>query len=178
MSAQEQVNRVLSDAGIAATFRHVPTEFDPRSKDWQHVAWRVTFKSGRGQFTTDYRQGLGHLPEAVYPKNGRLRIDQAEAVRRTLMTGKLCLLGKGYGFNPTTQPIPTPDAADVVYSLVSDASAADYATFEDWARDMGEDTDSRKAESTFNACRQIALDLFRVFGADTVEKLRPIVAEM
>ncbi len=180
MNAKEQVSLILADAGIAMTAKHVPTTFDPKSKDWQHIAWRVEFSSPRGKFSTDYKQGIGHLPAGMVPAGGRYTIYELERVQFTLSTGMVPRKDSDLGSNINfgAKPLPKPEAADVVYSLVSDASAADYASFEDWAADMGDDPDSRQAEKTFNLCRQIALDLFRVFGADVVEKLRPVVSEM
>src|SRR5438067_600163 len=37
-----------------------------------------------------------------------------------------------------------PDFADVLHSLVNDADVLDSGTFEEWARDLGYDPDSRK----------------------------------
>lgn len=60
-----------------------------------------------------------------------------------------------------------PTLADVVYSLASDASAADTARdFADFCADFGYDTDSRKAERTYRACLDIAKRWARVFGSD------------
>jgi hypothetical protein len=180
MTAKEQIAEVLAAAGVAMTAQHVPTTFDPKSKDWQHIAWRVEFSSPRGKFSTDYRQGIGHLPASMvegYAKS----IHNAERIAFALSTGMVppkSIPAGNFNMRLGAKPLPKPDAADVVYSLVMDAGAADYASFEDWAADLGESTDSRKAEQTFNLCRTIALDLNRVFGAAVVEQLKPIVQEM
>jgi hypothetical protein len=54
--------------------------------------------------------------------------------------------------------------------LVSDA-AAGAETFEDFCGDFGYDTDSRSAERTWKACRQMADQLRRLFGADHDEAM-------
>jgi len=65
-----------------------------------------------------------------------------------------------------------PTAADVLECLRSDASSVDSARdFEDWARDLGYDTDSRKAESTYRACLKVAARLRRFLGADAYAEL-------
>lgn len=56
-----------------------------------------------------------------------------------------------------------PDLASVLDSLRSD-SDADGQTFEDWASNLGWDTDSRKAEACFKACKKTAVGLRRVLG--------------
>src|SRR6185369_7573188 len=46
-----------------------------------------------------------------------------------------------------------PSAADVLACLASDATSAENArSFEEWCSDFGTDTDSRRAERTYNAC--------------------------
>ena len=56
-----------------------------------------------------------------------------------------------------------PQADDVLECLLSDASSADQA-FEDWARDYGFDTDSRKAERTYKAVTTQTEKLRRFLG--------------
>ena len=69
-------------------------------------------------------------------------------------------------------PAIMPDPDDVLYSLVMDSDVLYYGTFEDWASDFGYDTDSRKAESTYRACLEIALKLRVAIGEDELERLR------
>lgn len=57
-----------------------------------------------------------------------------------------------------------PDPVDVFYSLTMDSSVLDSAGFESWAEDCGYDTDSRKAESIYRACLDIALKLRGAIG--------------
>jgi hypothetical protein len=46
--------------------------------------------------------------------------------------------------------------ADILESLQFDVSSVEDSTFEDWARDLGYDTDSRSALEVFEACQQTA----------------------
>lgn len=58
-----------------------------------------------------------------------------------------------------------PTAADVLACLLSDASSADSARdFGDFARDFGYDTDSRKAEAVYRACKRTSVKLHRFLG--------------
>jgi hypothetical protein len=53
-----------------------------------------------------------------------------------------------------------PTAADVLHCLCSDAMGyINSGGFEDWCSEYGYDTDSRKAEATFIACKRIAFKL-------------------
>lgn len=59
-----------------------------------------------------------------------------------------------------------PQAEDVLDCLASDAASVENARgFEDWADELGYDTDSRKAERTYDVCRQQANHLRRFLGA-------------
>jgi hypothetical protein len=58
-----------------------------------------------------------------------------------------------------------PTAADVLDCLASDAAGIVNArSFEDWCRDYGYDSDSRKAERTFKVCEREAEKLRRFLG--------------
>ena len=58
-----------------------------------------------------------------------------------------------------------PDAAGVLSSLLLDA-AADEQSFEDWCSEFEYDTDSRKAEKTYQACCKIAAKVKKLLGDD------------
>jgi hypothetical protein len=58
-----------------------------------------------------------------------------------------------------------PDANSVMACLVSDAMMSGY-TFEDFCSELGYDSDSRRAEQIWKACRKIDEQLHRLFGAD------------
>ena len=65
-----------------------------------------------------------------------------------------------------------PTLAEVLDCLASDASGVDNAqSFEDWASEYGYDTDSRKAEKTYNICVQQAQELKALLGQDTYNQL-------
>ena len=65
----------------------------------------------------------------------------------------------------------TPSAADVLDCLASDSNTIDNArNFEDFCSDLGYDSDSRKAEKIYKACRHAAKRL-RNFIGDQYETL-------
>ena len=64
-----------------------------------------------------------------------------------------------------------PTAEDVLECLASDSASIESAgSFEDWAADLGYDTDSRKAERTFKVCEKRAEKL-RAFLGNSTEAL-------
>lgn len=63
-----------------------------------------------------------------------------------------------------------PQVADVLDCLASDASGADQ-DFENWASDLGYDTDSRKAERTYRVIERQAKRLAAFLGDDLYQTL-------
>lgn len=65
-----------------------------------------------------------------------------------------------------------PDVETVLYCIATDAqSVQNVRGFEDWASEMGYDTDSRKAESIYRACCDEALALQRWLGLEAYAQL-------
>ena len=57
-----------------------------------------------------------------------------------------------------------PEAADVLACIANDAASVDCNDFETWAAEFGYDSDSRRAERIFNACREERRNLKRFLG--------------
>lgn len=57
-----------------------------------------------------------------------------------------------------------PTLPDIISALLLDISCIDSRSFEDFCSDMGLDTDSRKAERTYQACKKTERDLIRLIG--------------
>lgn len=72
----------------------------------------------------------------------------------------------GSGFGPAA-----PALVDVMYSLIQDTQGIEGETFESWADNYGFDTDSRKAERTFNACKAQAAELDKLFTSKELTDL-------
>lgn len=65
-----------------------------------------------------------------------------------------------------------PTIGDLLSSLALDASSViDGQSFEEWAGDFGYDTDSRKAERTYRACKAQAEKLEGLLGEDFLHVL-------
>jgi hypothetical protein len=167
--AQEAARQAISDLGLSIEASFVP--YSAQSAEHKHedigkrqIEWRVTVKRGdRAILTTPYRAGIGHLPSY---RQGPLTVDSANAIQFELERGHE-YRAPGYAGK-----VILPDAADVLYSLVSDASVLDSGSFEEWASDYGYDTDSRKAETAYRACLDIALKLRNSIGEDGLRKLQ------
>jgi hypothetical protein len=69
----------------------------------------------------------------------------------------------------------TPDPMDVLICLASDSQSVENAgNFENWAAEMGLDTDSIKARNTFEHCLRAGLELRSFLGRKAYDTLTEI----
>ena len=65
-----------------------------------------------------------------------------------------------------------PEVVDVLNCLADDSAGVSNArSFEEWAEEYGYDTDSRKAEKTYNVCVKQAARLLSFLGEDLYNEL-------
>lgn len=134
--------------------------------------WHVSIANGSRTLTTDYQQGIAHIPGYQQRMSGRMSVDEFDSIKRACETGKAGGRDSNLGIYLGAKPIPAPELRDVLHSLVLDAGALDYASFEDWAADFGYDTDSREAERIYKACVKIGLELRALIGDAGIASLR------
>lgn len=149
---------------------------DERGNPRLSLNWTVTLvANGRDILTTDYSAGAGHCPsyssKAPAAWNESPRNWQPKACAFECEKGHRAAWSSYLGFGSIGKPIE-PKPLDVIYSLVQDSSVLDSGGFEEWASELGYDTDSRKAESVYRACLEIALKLRNGIGESGLEALR------
>lgn len=171
----EDVTKKLEAIGIGMRAAFVPFSLS-RNKAGTHktLNWDVTVTLNRRDvLTVPYSAGIGHCPSynvRVHPFYDRPAQMWRDAVcGEEVESGvRMTFVSRG-GFRPLInggKKIPIlPKLADVIYSLIMDSAVLQYATFEEWAEEYGLDSDSRKAESTYQECLKIVLSLNRAMGA-------------
>ena len=82
----------------------------------------------------------------------------------------------GKGHRKYNSPV-TPHIAGVLYSLLLDAEAVNYSSFEEWADCFGYDTDSRKAERIYHACRENGEKLNKIISGKVRENLAKVLQD-
>lgn len=131
--------------GLAFSVERIPARSDGPTDAWAKDAshWRYTFTRAGRTISGEYSQGSAH----VVPSGKRVRNKYDD------------------GWAPEMVP-RTPAGPDVLACLLSDARDFLYGPvrFEDWASDLGYDTDSRKTEAIFRACQDQAANLVRLLG--------------
>ena len=159
-------NTLSSIAGITAAVQFVP--FSKSGHKTLCLNWKVTLKKdGKAFLTTDYVAGVGHCPSY---KQGRLSVAESECIRAECEKGRAHFFTGNPLPRPHTPPI-LPDLADVLRSLLSDAEAIDFDSFEEWALAFGFDPDSRKAEAIYRQCLEIGLKMRNALGEDGLAEL-------
>lgn len=78
--------------------------------------------------------------------------------------------------NKVTRRAKNPTAADVLYSLVLDSSAADQS-FDDWCGDYGYSNNSLKAFDTYRACCKNGAEMRKLFSPDQRRKLAELLQD-
>jgi hypothetical protein len=167
----KQVAELLASAKIpySAKFKPMSQPTAKRPTDLQ-VHWTITI--GSHQF--DYQTGIGHLPKRFEKlANSKMASDFGTLQAACELGVEGLTLSNRWHKRPETHPT----AASVLYCLLSDSDALDSPTFEEWASDLGYDTDSRKAEQIYRACIENGLKLRRVLGESNMVKLRELLQD-
>lgn len=169
--AQTPEARILSamaDLGLTVHAEFIPWSKSRRAKEREpSLNWRVTLRlHGQDVLITEYSAGCGHCPSY---RQGDHSVFHQERVRLECETGRV-VRGEGAHY-PTRTPI-NPKPADVMASLLLDASVLDFSCFEEWAQAFGYDEDSREAERIYRACLADALRLRAAVGDAGLQALQ------
>jgi hypothetical protein len=112
----------------------------------------------RVRIVNEYTDSNPHMPDSCNMNHFKTTL-RMEHRQMTI------IFSQGYGITGE------PTADSVLNCLVSDAWGIDNARdFEDWAGEYGYDTDSRRAERTYNACVQQTAKL-KQFAGDHYDEL-------
>lgn len=172
MKKQEQI----ANMGLEIKSEFIPWSRS-RSKQYgrePNLNWKVTvILHGKEILTTDFLSGQGYCPS--YRQNGNRQLIEWE-----------CENGKHGWYKNPGSPNPSakrpvkhilPNICDVLHCLILDAEVLEYPAFEEWAKDIGYDTDSRKAEEVYKRCLTNSLRFFDELGRENFDKLRDILKD-
>lgn len=152
ITAQEELAAYIDHVHLTIDSKYIITG-EPMLK------WEVTLRHrGDPVLTCEYSAGIGHAPS--YPA----RASYEE-----------CRTGFSAGF--PKKPI-LPDIQDFIQSICLDASALGYGCFEDWARELGYDEDSRKAEKMYRQCLQHGIMLRACLGSEKFDHLCHLCSQL
>ena len=151
----KSITKKLSAMGLSLDATFIPwSQSRNREEKQKSLNWMITLKrEGRRCITTDYMQGIGHIPG--FPVQAKMTVFLDELLTHTCETGRVYDYKTGDAASPIK--LPPPNIANVLHCLFLDSDVLNYATFEEWAPDLGYDPDSREAEKIYQACLKIAL---------------------
>lgn len=168
-----ELDNYIESLGLSYNAVFIP-QSQSRNKAEKHLSlnWKITIgKRAQNVLTTDYMQGIAHIPNyhkiVGYGMRRTVAIEQFEKIASE--QGKYA---KSLDSSFMLEKLPAPKLKDVLHSLVMDSDVIDYASFEDWASNFGYDTDSREAERIYKACLDTALKLRNMIGSEAMEKLK------
>lgn len=169
------VGKFVERHGITLTAVPVPL-VEHWEGDKEAQSWCYTLKCGSREMSGTFTKGSAHRIWSETPKPwGCDRPRTFSRVgERAPREGRST---RGYEeFMAWSEPEP-PTAEEILDSLASDVSSIDQP-FEEWASEYGYDTDSRKAEKTYEACRTEYYNLRKLLGARDLETLLNDVVRM
>jgi len=182
----DRIARIAAAIGLAMEATFVPFSKSRHAKPakgekpWLSLNWSVTLqRDGQTILITDYAQGVGHAPAykaSVKTHGGANSILRERAYTIEIEQGRRAVSSFGDSFRPG-ELLPAPSLVDVLASLAMDASAIDYASFEQWAEEMGMNPDSRSGETTYRQCLSHALALRSALGEGHFSALRDAAAD-
>jgi hypothetical protein len=165
------------DAAIAALKLDYSAVFVPHSKSRnahsrRSINWHITLrKSGHRAFTFEFMQGIAHAPGCNV---GRPTLEVVDRERDAAEHGEYSPRNGRRSSSLSRLKLPAPLLRDVLYCLITDASALNEGCFEDWAVTFGLPTDSRKAEAIYRECLEHALQLRALIGQPAIDQLREL----
>jgi hypothetical protein len=124
--------------------------------------WELALKCGDRAYTFPYGCGFAHCKRAKTMPSVTVREKMTVELARALRPYGEIGISDTEGY---VVPI-APDLQNVLECLQSDARCGAHMLFEDFASELGYDTDSRGAEKTWRACQEARGQLQRLLGAD------------
>lgn len=111
--------------------------------------WLVTIETKR---MPDHQSRATAPPDLARMTGWRVRLAHIDGGAPLAVNYYMGAAWTHHGPNGTTTYDP-PTVTQVLYSLATDAQTVEgVETFEEWAAEMGDDPDSRRAEATYHAC--------------------------
>lgn len=173
MTDKSELVELIGNLELAVIPKFVPcSQSRNAGEKMPSLNWKITLQCrGRDLFTVDYNAGMGHAPSYKNWKSGGSAL-QHDAIVFECENGRPARIAPGGTVYADARQTILPDTIDVIYSLVSDADAIEYPSFEDWASNFGYEPDSRKAEKIYRQCLEIGLALRSALGEANLLKLR------
>jgi hypothetical protein len=187
--ANEEAKALFDKLGIKYTIS------DPfpmvRDEDWPCIAYHISFQHQHNGkiLTSEYHLGVGHVDWQKY-RGGSLMMPGLTQVQENIIYAHQNQKFGGPTFKKefkldeakaatclAKRQKVQPKAYEVFASVCREAWEASQETFDDWASNFGYDTDSRKAEQLYHACKAPFGTLIGMIGSTDVEKFAQLAQQ-
>lgn len=182
-----EMDSLLKELGFSLEVLSGPTGHI--NKDWPCIQFTVRLMfQGKRVLDTDYSMGVGH----VNPKSAK--VSTYDPAKRFTMHEESLLatwrhkpyanfkdkeLWANTAAKVALQQKLTPGLSEVLHSLLLDgAPHFNHQSFEDWAPELGYDTDSREAERIYTLCDDIGRKLAHAIPQKTLEAAQRITENL
>ena len=163
-------------------------------EECKHDLFSVQFiVTGKTPLITEYKTGAGHrlVPTTKGGAYNFMKYNKAQGLELSAHREALGLASnesiyfpvktvvggqRGHGGGEVITYAVTPTSASVLHSLVLDASALDQ-NFDDWADDLGYDSDSLNALNIYKACCDNGKKLRKIFTNEQIETLQELLQD-
>ena len=175
--AREQLSATLALMDIDIKARVALKDSRNADEKYPSLNWKIDITQKRRVVTNgvDYMQGSAHCP--AYKKQwGGDRYIKSQAIHLECATGQIAKRAFGNSVYESRRRIDPPSVVDVVQSMLMYSDVLNYRGFAEWADNFGYDTDSRKAESIYRNCLEIALEMRSLFGEPEFTRLQEIAS--
>ncbi len=188
-STDDIVQKKLDEWGVVYNPQFRPqnpkelTETIKTKKDVDKLVYKWLPSFNNEEF--DYFTGLGHQHITKNIGYGGWTTDELGIVVHAVcgMEYMTAYLNKPSNLKitkPGSKPIKgylvPPTAASVLYCLILDSEAL-YRTFEEWANDLGYNSDSIKDKEIYNECCSNARRLLNCFTREQIEELQELLQD-
>jgi hypothetical protein len=144
-------------------------------KDTRDI-YEITLKRGERKYTFTFGQSLNKSGIKIVNQNTSKTMRTFAPSKRFEKNGKfnLMLFKYGCGWQFASCDIVVQPKAPTAYDILACLTKHNPGTFEDFCSEFGYDTDSRRAEKTYNAVKDEYLNLCALFNGNEMEELAEI----
>lgn len=158
----------LSKTGVSIKIEFKKNDFHFSGDTDKRDIYSVTLLKGARSFTFDFGQCITYSGEFIVkdknPKITKIFSDKVSAMNYSIKVGNGSF---GVIKNPYKK-VPT------AYDILSCLTKYDPDTFENFCSEFGYDTDSKKAEKTYNAVKDEYKNICTIFTDAEIEELQEI----
>jgi hypothetical protein len=133
--------------------------------------YEITLKRGGRSYTFNFGQSIVNSGFYVMLGKQRINLDR-KLIGDSAIHGKI-KMNYNYDYMQGRDKIFYPKAP-TAYDILACVTKHEVGTFEDFCSEFGYDTDSRKAEKTYQAVKEEYLNISRLFNEDELAELQEI----